>query len=218
MHQTRIKICGVTRPADAAAAASCGADFIGMVLHADSPRLVGTERALEVISALPTGFPAVGLFVDAPPDRIRKTAEDLGISTVQLHGREIPPLLQELSALGVWKAVRSPAEVMAWRDAGIEAILLETDTPAGVGGTGQENDWRALKKRKLAGEFGQFKRVIVAGGLTPKNVGDVIRMLRPWAVDVSSGVEAGVKGIKSTDKIAAFVRAVREADALLTSA
>jgi len=218
MHQTRIKICGVTRPEDAAAAARAGADFVGIVLHAESPRAVALLRASEIISALPAGFPAVELFVDAPPDRIKEAANELGIATVQLHGLELPPLLRELPALRVWKAVRSPADAIAWRDAGIEAILLETDTPAGAGGTGQENDWRALQKRKLAGEFVQFKRVIVAGGLTPQNVGDVVRMLRPWAVDVSSGVEAGVKGIKSTEKIAALVRAVQEADASLTSA
>jgi phosphoribosylanthranilate isomerase len=218
MHRTRIKICGVTRPEDAAAAARCGADFVGLVLHADSPRAIDIDRAKEILTAPPAGVTGVGVFVDASADRILRCCDALGIEIAQLHGREPIELVRELAKLTVWKALRIDGEPAVWRGSALNAILLETASSRGPGGTGEQNDWARIRGRQLAGEFDGFSRVIAAGGLTPANVGDVVRLIHPWAVDVSSGVESGETGVKSEEKIAAFVRAVREADASITSA
>ena len=223
MHRTRIKICGIMRPEDAAAAAAAGADAIGMAFYAKAARNVSIERAKEIFSILPPFVSAVGIFVDAEAAHILDVANTLGLRLVQLNGHEPPVLLTELRGLHAIKAVRVderlPETLAIWRRATVEmnlanlrGIVLETGNTREAGGTGVPNDWAAIQRHRDAGAIEGLPQLIAAGGLTPETVGDVVRSLRPWAVDVSSGVESS-KGVKSVEKIQAFIRAVREADA-----
>ncbi len=221
MSHTRVKICGVTRLEDALDAARAGADAIGIVLYERAPRYVAPDRAREILAALPPFVTPVGLFVDATAEEVRRTAGELHLSHVQLHGGESPDVVANLAEFVVLKAIKVTPwlnEALAtWREAiaarrlhHLRAFVLESAGP-GVGGTGVENDWAAIARAVRAGNFGNTS-VIAAGGLTPQNVGDVVRQLRPWAVDVSSGVEGTTAGEKSIDKICAFIRNVRAAD------
>lgn len=224
MSRTRIKICGVARVEDARAAARAGADAIGMVLHAPSARNVPLERARQILGALPAFVTPVGLFVDAPTRVILDTADELRLRHVQLHGHESPGQIAELRGLTVLKAFRVRADSMEldlsiWRNAhaaldlqNLQGLVLETSGTAQAGGTGVENDWATILRHLEAGHFEGLPPIIAAGGLRPDNVAAVVRDLRPWAVDVSSGVEA-VPGHKSPEKIDAFIRAVRDGDA-----
>ena len=228
MHRTRVKICGITRPEDAAAAAAAGADAIGMVFYAPAPRNISIERAKEILSILPPFVSPVGLFVDADARSICGLAEQLHLRHVQLHGHEPPARVAELGGLYVIKAMRVgdnlTDELKTWRRGmselnlpNLRGIVLETAGTREPGGTGEANDWDAVQRHRAAGAFEGLPQLIAAGGLTPETVGDVVSSLRPWAVDVSSGVESS-KGIKSAEKIQQFVRAVREADAAVNAA
>lgn len=220
MNRTRVKICGITRVEDALAAARAGADAIGLVFCKSAARYITTERAREIIAALPPFVTPVGLFVDESSEQVREIARELGLRHIQLHGSEPPDAIRALRQYCVIKAVRAAPETFAtelvgWRDqvrrGGLEALrglVLETDAPA-PGGTGVANDWNFIRQCQAQGAFLHLPPIIAAGGLTPQSVGDVIRLLHPWAVDVSSGVES-VKGIKSREKIEAFVRAVAD--------
>ena len=219
--RTRIKICGVMRVEDAVAAARAGADAIGMVFHRPAPRCITLERAREILAALPPFVTPVGLFVDAPLQEISQTARSLGLRHLQLHGHEDAAYVRLLDGVVILKAVRTAretfrAELENWRReigkgglAHLRGLLLETagDAP---GGTGVANDWEFVKSCQAEGAFDGLPAIIAAGGLTPGNVAAVGRDLKPWAVDVSSGVEAS-KGVKSHEKIAAFVNAVNDA-------
>ncbi len=222
MHRTRVKICGITRPQDAAAAAAAGADAIGMLFYAPAPRNISIERARDILSVLPPFVSPVGLFVDAEADEIQGVAEELDLHHVQLHGHEPPQRIAELRGLTVIKSVRVDdlfAQTLAtWRRAytemdltNLRGIVLETGRTREAGGTGIANDWGAVRRHRDGGAFEGLPQFIAAGGLTPETVGDVILSLRPWAVDVSSGVES-TKGIKSVASVQQFMHAVREAD------
>ena len=222
--RTRIKICGVCRPEDAAAAAEAGADAIGLVFHPPAPRCLTMERAREILAATAAFVTPVGLFVDVSADEVRKTAAALGLRHVQLNGAESPETVSSLSGLAVIKAVRvDPGRfgqtLSLWRDAvrslgltNLKGLVLETAGTGAAGGTGVANDWATVLRHLAAGDFDGLPPVIAAGGLTPETVAAVVRDVRPWAVDVSSGVEE-VRGKKSAEKIWAFVAAVRQADA-----
>lgn len=221
MNRTRIKICGITRPADALAAANAGADAIGIVLHRDSPRGIHLHDAAEIIRALPCFVTPVALFVDAPVDEVLSRAASLGIRHVQLHGHESPEMVAQLKNLVILKAMRADRQTLAgellmWNQAmtagnlrNLRGLVLET-AAAAPGGTGVANDWELIEELQRQRHFDGLPPIIAAGGLTPSNVGAVVRQLRPWAVDVSSGVEES-RGMKSPAKIDAFIRAVREA-------
>jgi phosphoribosylanthranilate isomerase len=223
MWRTRIKFCGITRLEDALTAAELGADAIGLVLHADSARRVTHDVARQIIAALPPFVTPVGLFVDAPPDLIDETAAELRLRHVQLHGKETPLMIAKLRGRNVIKVVHVTRDTLAdelkfWRAQigeheldQIKGLLLETGSAAGTGGTGAVNDWEAIRAAQDSREFTGLPPIIAAGGLRPETVATVVRMLRPWAVDVSSGIESA-KGIKSAAKMAAFVEAVRVAD------
>jgi phosphoribosylanthranilate isomerase len=224
MHRTRIKICGVCRPEDAAHAAAAGADAIGMIFHPPSPRNIWPQRAREIIAQLPPFVTPVGLFVDASTDTILGTARDVGLRHVQLNGDETPEQVRALAPLAVIKAVRvereSLVEVLSvWRttihsfDTRLAGLVLETAGTGRPGGTGVANDWDAISDAQRAGLFNGLPPVVAAGGLRPETVGDVVRKIRPFAVDVSSGVES-TRGCKSEEKVREFARAVRAADAL----
>ena len=224
--RTRIKICGIGRPEDAAAAAAAGADAIGLVFHPPAPRCVSIERAREILAAVPAFVTPVGLFVDDDVDRVREVAAALGLRHVQLHGHEPPELIAALAPLVVIKAIRVEHATFGktlsrWRAAvrslgliNLKGLVLETAGTGQCGGTGVANDWETVRRHRAAGDFVGLPGIIAAGGLTPDTVAAVVRDVRPWAVDVSSGVEES-PGRKSADRIRAFVAAVRGADASL---
>lgn len=211
------------RPEDAAAAARAGADAIGLVFYATAGRRVSVDRAREIVAALPPFVTPVGLFVDSAAGEVADVAKHLGLRHVQLHGREAPQDVEALRDFTVLKAIRVARDQLAqtlqtWRTAirelsltNLAALLLETAGTAQAGGTGVENDWETIAAAREAGAFDGLPPLVAAGGLTPANVADVVRRLRPWAVDVSSGVEES-RGVKSVGKMKAFVHAVQDAD------
>lgn len=201
---TRIKICGITSVEDALLAVGAGADAIGLIFWARSPRAVEVEQAREIARALPPLVSTVGVFVDETPDHVRGVADAVGLSGVQLHGDEevadwarFPrPVLK---ALAVERYADSP-----WRHARA-AILVDARDPVTIGGTGRTVDW------DMAREIGANRPLVLAGGLTPDNVRRAVETVRPWGVDVASGVEAA-PGVKDPARVRAFIDAVRQAD------
>lgn len=221
MNRTRVKICGVMRVEDALAAARAGADAIGMVLFTGARRCISQDRALEILAALPPFVTPVGLFVDSTADEVREVASRLGLRHVQLHGREDVECVKRLEGFAVLKAVRVSKQTFArdlqtWRDAvaaglpQLRGIVLETPADA-PGGTGISNDWQTVRSEQARNGFEGLPPLIAAGGLRPENVAAVVRDIRPWAVDVSSGVEQSL-GQKSPAMIEAFIREVSKAD------
>jgi phosphoribosylanthranilate isomerase len=221
MFRTRIKVCGIRDVDSALAAAHAGADAIGLVFVRASPRAVTREQAWRIVHALPAFVEPVGLFVDSSHAEVRATAQEVGLRTVQLHGKEDPAYVEQLGSLRVIKAMSFDAgrvdQVLGlWRQAaGLAGLLVDTPPAEGVdltGGSGRSFDWNALASLREAGSLAGLPPITLAGGLTPTNVGAAIAMLRPWAVDVSSGVESA-RGVKDAGLISAFCDAVRAADA-----
>lgn len=202
-----VKICGITRVQDGLDAAHAGAHAIGLVFHAASPRRVEPQAAAEIVNRLPPFVTAVGLFVDAESAQVRAVLEAVPLQLLQFHGDE-PPDYCAAFGLPYLKAVRVRQGVdllqCASRYATARGLLLDTHDATSPGGTGLSFDWRLIPA-------GLLLPVVLAGGLTPDNVGEAVRRVRPWAVDVSSGVERA-KGIKDAGKIAAFIRGARDAD------
>jgi phosphoribosylanthranilate isomerase len=194
----KVKICGITSPEDALFAAEAGADALGFVFYEGSPRHVFPETVMEIISALPPFVTTVGVFVNAPPAEIREVLALTGLDVVQLHGDEPP---EEASLFPrVIKAfrVRDVTVLEEIRRFRASAYLLDTYDPDVPGGTGKSFNW------EIAREAARFGPVILAGGLTPGNVAEAVRTARPYAVDVSSGVEAE-KGKKDPEKVRLFI-------------
>ncbi len=216
MTQTYVKICGLTNPSQAAEVVRLGADFIGLVF-ADSKRLVSTEQARGIVSALPKDFPAVGVFVDSPAEEINQIAQETGISIAQLHGDEPPSILGEIEIPCI-KAFRIRDEesfvtIHEWvvcieQDCSLEAVLLDAYSPTAAGGTGERFNWDLLVKSREHGGLANLPPIILAGGLDATNIAEAIRTVQPWAVDVSSGVESA-PGEKDPAKIREFLTAVR---------
>ncbi len=205
--RTVIKICGVTRVQDALFAARNGAQAIGMVLYPKSPRFVKHRQAREIVAALPPFVTPVALMVDPSPADVDQVIDEVKPALLQFHGDE-PPDLCGSFRLPYIKAVRVRPEVdllqYARLYAGAKGLLLDAFVDGTQGGSGATFDWDLIPSEMPL-------PLILAGGLNPQNVTDAIRRVRPWAVDVSSGVESD-KGIKDADKIAAFIRGVRDAD------
>jgi phosphoribosylanthranilate isomerase len=212
-----MKFCGMTRPGDALAAAECGADAIGMLLHGDSSRKITLDVARNIIAVLPPFVTPVGLFVNAPAATVQETAEALHLSHVQLHGNEPPALVRSLRGLKVIKAIHVTrdgldAALAPWRDVReLTAILLETGATGQAGGSGIENDWDAIAKAQRVGTLAGLPPIIAAGGLRPDNVASVIERIHPYAVDVSSGIEE-TRGIKSLEKMQLFAKYVHSCE------
>jgi len=204
---TRIKVCGITRPEDAVAAATLGAWAIGFVF-ADSPRRVSPEQAAGIASGVPPGILKVGVFVDEKPDAIESIAEKVGLDLLQLHGSESPQLCDALGPDRVVKALRVRSKESLARAAAYVghcyAVLLDAWDPSASGGTGKAWDWALAS-------VAEFPRLILAGGLSSGNVGEAISRVHPWAVDVSSGVESA-PGRKDPERLRAFFSAVRKAE------
>jgi phosphoribosylanthranilate isomerase len=200
----QVKICGVCDAAGAAAAVEAGADLIG--LHfCSSPRRVTPEQAKEVVDGLSLRPAIVGVFIDQEPDEVRQIADFVGLDMLQLHGSESPG----------FDAGRPIMKVLKVRDDEIpgvgdwpDPIMLDSWSPDQRGGTGRAWDW------ELARELIARRKVFIAGGLEPGNVGKVVSGFKPYGVDVSSGVEAAVR-VKDPDKVRAFVHAVRLAEVLM---
>jgi len=204
--RTRVKICGITRTEDALAAAAAGADAIGLVFDPNSPRAVNVEQARNIASAVPPFVTVVGLFVDAAPDAVRSVLNCVPLALIQFHGAETPEQCRAygrpyIKAIRMHPNVDLRAEEARFGEAA--GLLLDTFVPDRAGGSGHVFDWTRVPVERA-------KPVILAGGLSAGNVAEAIRRTRPDAVDVSSGVEAR-QGIKDPAKIAAFLRAVREA-------
>jgi len=201
---TRIKICGITRPEDGLAAAQLGADAIGLVFHKPSARYVGVPRALEIIAALPPFVTVVGLFVDTDPGVIYSVVEKVPLDMVQYHGDEPAEICDEVNRPYI-KALRVRPDMDVAAEAGryprARAILLDTYSQRAAGGTGEVFDWSKVPR-------GLNTPIILAGGLTPANVAEAIRVVRPHAVDVSSGVESA-RGIKDAALVREFIEAVK---------
>ena len=201
----RVKVCGISDPEAALAAAEAGADAIGLIF-APSRRRVTARRAREIVAALPPFVAKVGVFVDETRERIADTVEAVGLDTVQLHGSETPEFAGAFS-LPVLKAVRvrDADSLTGLTEYRVAAFLLDTHDPEALGGTGRTFDW------SLAAGAAVDYRIILSGGLRPDNIVEALDRVRPYGVDVSSGVETG--GAKDRGKIREFVRLVREWDA-----
>lgn len=193
-----VKICGITRLTDALHAVSEGATAIGFVLWPRSPRGVTVERAAEISAELPSHVMRVGVFVNEPVDRIRAIAERARLTAIQLHGDE-PPAYEDALDWPVFRAV-SVAELTDASDAWAPetALLVDNIDPVRRGGTGAVIDW------SRAAAVARRRRIVLAGGLTPDNVASAIRAVRPFGVDVSSGVEAS-PGVKDFEKVTQFI-------------
>jgi phosphoribosylanthranilate isomerase len=204
---TAVKICGITRIEDALAAAHCGAHAIGLVFFRPSPRYVPPPQAAAVVRALPPFVTAVGLFVDAGTVEVRAVVNEVKCQLLQFHGSETPEFCSQFG-LPYVKAVRVRPGVDLLqcahdhRDA--RGLLLDAFMQGTHGGTGTSFDWKLIPRSMPL-------PVILSGGLNPENVTQAVRAVRPWAVDVSSGVETA-PGIKDAARIAAFISGVRDAD------
>ncbi len=208
---TRIKICGITRIEDALAAARSGADALGLVFYEKSPRHVSVQLAAQLAAAVPPFVTLVGLFVNASAESVRAVLQAVPLDVLQFHGEEAPAFCAQFGRPYL-KAIRVKAGVdlvQCAADYGhAQGLLLDAYVEGTHGGTGEAFDW-ALIPHNLA------LPVILSGGLHAGNVAAGVKQVRPWAVDVSSGVEAG-KGIKDAAKIAAFINEVKQTDVQLS--
>jgi phosphoribosylanthranilate isomerase len=204
--RTRVKICGITRVEDALSAVEQGADAIGLVFYPPSPRYVSVSQAAEIAQVLPAFVSVVGLFVDAPSADIEAVLLKVPIDLIQFHGNETPEQCRRYEKPYI-KAIRVKTDTNLiqyqsdFSDA--KALLLDTYTEGVPGGTGQVFDWNVIPKHMT-------KQLVLAGGLDANNVTQAIKLVKPYAVDVSGGVESA-KGIKDAAKIAAFMRGVSDA-------
>ena len=205
--RTRVKICGITRERDAQAAVEAGADAIGLVFYEPSPRFVTVECAAAITDGLPPFVTTVALFVNADPDVIRQVVERAGVDLLQFHGQECPEYCAQHGRPWI-RAVRMKpgTDLVAVQAefAGGRGLLLDAYRPGTPGGTGETFDWDRIPPALAP-------HIVLAGGLDVANVGEAIRQVRPYAVDVSGGVEADT-GVKDPQKIKAFIEEVRRAE------
>ncbi len=200
----RIKICGITNPEDAAAAIELGADALGFVFCPNSPRAVTPDKAKTIISALPPFVTTVGVFVDEEKTKVEKIASHADLNIIQLHGSEPPDVCnlgkRVIKAIRV-KALSDLEPLRLYKN--ISAFLLDAYSPNAMGGTGQTFNWDIAVEAKKLG------KIILAGGLTPDNVGEAIKRVQPYGIDVATGVEGNVKGKKDYKKLRLFIERAR---------
>lgn len=204
--QVRVKICGITRAADAIAAVEAGADALGFVFYEKSPRHVTIEQAAAIMHSVPPFVSRVGLFVDASAEEVASTIAGAGIDTLQFHGEETPEFCNQFS-LATLKAirVRGADSLRAIRPYSVSGILLDSFVAGNPGGTGVQFKWEWAVEAKRMG-----KPIILAGGLKPGTVAEAVRFVNPYAVDVSSGVESS-PGKKDVAKLRDFIAAAKGA-------
>jgi phosphoribosylanthranilate isomerase len=209
-----VKICGNTCVEDALMAAEAGADAVGFVFAA-SPRRVTVAQVAAIVPGLPESIEKIGVFVNAGLEEIAAAVQTCGLTGVQLHsdaGADVPARLRaEFAGLRILRVVHFGADAAGMAaaygaDANVDAVLVDSRTATAVGGTGVAFDWNEARRTV----FREDARLVLAGGLTPENVVEAIATLRPWGVDVVSGVEAA-PGRKDAEKVRAFVRNAREA-------
>ena len=211
MSRTRIKICGITRIDDALCAASAGADAIGLIFYPPSPRAVTIEQATSIADVLPPFVSTVALFVNASVQEVEDVIRHLRPSILQFHGDEDAAFCTQfgvpfIKAIRVGELMR-PHDLLEYAEEfkTARAVLLDTLAQGLYGGSGESFDWKLIPTEMR-------RRVLLSGGLHPENVSGAIQLIRPWAVDVSSGVEAS-KGVKDHARIHKFIEEVRNADA-----
>ncbi len=202
---TRVKICGITRGEDAELATTLGASAVGFVFWPRSPRFVEPSRARDIVRALPPFVTPVGVFVDQPAGHVKDVAAVVGLGAVQLHGNEDVGFCRALGRRVIKASSVEQATALAGYWPFEVTLLLDAVDAERRGGTGQTVDWSG------AAALAARRRVILAGGLHPENVGDAIRQVRPFAVDVSSGVESA-PGVKDESRLRAFFAAVAAAE------
>lgn len=210
MSNVRVKICGITNLVDAQHAADCGADAIGLNFYPGSKRYILPASAAAIVEKVTMRVEKIGVFVNASVDEIIEIEDAVQLDTVQLHGDETPEFIEELrseSDATIIKAVRigpdfERNDVLRF---GADAILLDAFSKDERGGTGETFDWTIASQIVES-----VDHVYLAGGLTPENVAEAIRVVRPYAIDVASGVETS-PGVKSCEKVAAFIKAAKEA-------
>ncbi|MCC6543022.1 MAG: phosphoribosylanthranilate isomerase [Nitrospirae bacterium] len=200
----KVKICGITNLEDALAAADAGADAIGFVFYPESPRFIDPGKARAIIARLPVFITTVGIFVDESEELIRRVIREGGIQVLQFHGSESPILCTRFREK-VIKAIRIKDEesIKEMQMYDVNTFLLDTKVDGTMGGTGKTFNW---KYAEMAKEYG---RIILSGGLNASNVGDAVRLIQPYGVDVSSGVEIR-PGEKDHHKIIEFVREAKK--------
>ena len=196
-----VKICGITRAEDAAVAVTHGASAIGFIFWAKSRRYVDPDQARAIVRTLPPFVTPVGVFVNEPADAINAVAAQVGLGAVQLHGDETPELLDALVSPVVKAVGRIDADT-AWRWPSRVRLLVDADERVQRGGTGITADWAA------AAVLARQRPIVLAGGITPENVGDAVLTVQPFGIDVSSGVE-DAPGIKNPEKLRALFEALR---------
>lgn len=205
MTRTRVKFCGLTRPADADAAVRLGVDAVGLVLASGSPRFISLDQAVMIRARLPPFVQAVALFRNATAADVRRAVAALQPDLLQFHGEEAPEFCAGFG-LRYLRAVpmKGGSELSEWerRFASASALLLDAHGPAEAGGQGRTFDWSGVRAARP---------YVLAGGLTPENVGAAIEAVRPYAVDVSTGIESA-PGIKDEERMRRFMEAVRQAD------
>jgi len=209
--RTRVKICGFTRVDEAVYAAHLGVDAIGLVFYPPSPRHVEIEQAVRIVQALPAFTSVVALFVDEQEARIREVLAQVAIDCIQFHGDEPAETCRiygkrYIKAVSMQDGISIPALALDYHDAA--GLLLDAFHPDAKGGTGSRFDWELIPKQCTL-------PIILAGGLDATNAKQAVKMVRPYALDVSSGVEVK-KGIKDSLKMAAFIKQVNEGDRVIT--
>jgi len=215
---TWVKICGMTNLEDALTAVEAGADAVGFVFYEKSPRNVSVETAREIVGKLPEGIDKIGVFVNELPEKVSTVADEVGLTAVQFHGDEYQSPQKYSVNRDAFFGLPAMDIVRRWRQGNIfvtfsgfpnlAGILLDSGTREQPGGTGKTFAWG--EAYSFVSAIGTQHPVVIAGGLTSANVGWAVQFLKPWGVDVSSGVEAR-PGKKDAEKVRAFVRAVRAA-------
>lgn len=216
---TWIKICGITNLDDARTAVEAGADALGFVFYEKSPRKIDVEAACQIVTELPPTVEKVGVFVNHQEDSICSIADRVGLTAMQMHGDDEDPhvadlviarrpRLKVLAAISMYHPTPD-GWAMMWRPEVVHAFLLDSGTPSQQGGTGKAFDWKAAIP--ITDTIKRLGKIVLAGGLNSANVGEGMRILKPWGVDVASGVERE-PGKKDPEKVRAFVAAVRKAE------
>lgn len=202
---TKVKICGITNPEDALTAVEAGADALGFVFYKESPRHIFPEEATRIINLLPPFVQAVGLFVNEEPETVNQISRLCRLGLVQLHGDETPEYCASIEAR-IMKAfrVRSLTCLDPIADYFLSGCLLDAYSPSFYGGTGTSFNWEIAHEAVQRGH-----RIVLAGGLTPANVSEAVRQVKPWGVDVSSGVESA-PGRKDIKKVREFIRNAKD--------
>jgi phosphoribosylanthranilate isomerase len=208
VSRTRVKICGIREAAHARLAGDAGADAVGLVFHKPSPLYLDAREAAKVAAALPPFVTAVGLFVNLPAAEVRAILQECPLDLLQFHGDETAEYCEQFGRPYIRVAKMGPGVDLleyAQRFSRAKGLLLDADVPGIPGGTGETFDWSAIPRDLPL-------PLILSGGLDARNVARAVREVKPWAVDVSSGVESA-RGVKDPAKIVEFIRSVRSEDA-----